>query len=155
MGTTELEQPLAASVLSVLYSTERNGKPAPTPSVLTATFVLILTFVLLFVLAAALLISVLPTAIFLVAATLIGRWGVDVSVPVLLHKINLLPTSVVGGAVLSPFLGMTGRHSQINRLLRHRDRRGTDHQGLRINHDRGRIVANVYTAIKARLTNRN
>src|SRR5512135_1892649 len=70
-------------------------------------------------------------------------------VPVVPHEEDALAAGVILVAVLSPMLGVTGRHAQIDR--REIQRYPFDHDGLAVDHLRLRIAADVDASIEARL----
>ncbi len=53
--------------------------------------------------------------VFAVAFTVLR--DVFVVVPVLLHEVDWLAAGIVLVAMLAPFLGVAGRHMQVNRLV--------------------------------------
>ncbi|OHX19161.1 hypothetical protein BI344_19065 [Chromobacterium sphagni] len=71
-------------------------------------------------------------------------------VPIISDKQNALPASSIVVAITFPMLDMPGRNSQINRIASAVTRLHDD--GLRGNHLRRRIVANIQTPVKARLS---
>ena len=82
-------------------------------------------------------------------------WHVLVLIPVALHKVNAFPAGAVAMAVLSPVLGVTGRHVQVDR--RAANRYPFDVNWLWIDDLRRRIAADIDAAIKPGLadTQRN
>jgi len=76
---------------------------------------------------------------------------IDIIVPPVTHEIDRLSASIIFAAVFAPFLLMTRRHVQVDRLIDNAGRRMPDHDGLCVNEFRSRIVSNVNAAIKTRL----
>lgn len=75
--------------------------------------------------------------------------------PLLLHKVHRLSAGVVTGAMFSPILLMAHWYVEVDRLALHRHWRRYDDHGLWRNQHRLRVVANIDTAINARLVDAN
>lgn len=78
---------------------------------------------------------------------------IDLSVPAIPNKIHGFPAGIVFTAIFLPFFCMPGRNSQVKGFFHHPDRRGMDHDRFPVNDLRLREIANVNTAVKARLAN--
>lgn len=93
--------------------------------------------------------TLIPLTMFLTIAR-----HINVVVPTILYKVDWMPACVVSTAMISPFLGVTGRHTQIERLVHDLPNRLNNHW-LGINQLWLRKTTNIQAAIKARLAYRN
>lgn len=84
-----------------------------------------------------------------IAMTLLVTWNIFVLVPAILHEVDPLAAGVVGAAVFAPVFRMAWRHMQVDR--RTANANPFDKDRLPIDNLRGRIAADVETAIEAGL----
>lgn len=78
--------------------------------------------------------------------------NINFVVPSILYKIDGSVASVVLSAMFAPFFLMSGRHVQINGLMHNVDRSPIDDHRARINDFRARVVSDINSAVKTRLT---
>ncbi len=90
------------------------------------------------------------SAVILSVSRLILR-HIDIVVPPVTHEVDRLSAGIIFAAVLAPFLLMTRRHVDVDRLIDNAGRCRPDHDRLCVDEFGSRIVSNVNAAIKTGL----
>lgn len=121
---------------------------------LTAIFVVVSALIMA-TSVAAMAATVVPSIVTKILSAIALFVLIPLSDPLLLHEIHLLAASVVAVTMFFPILPMPWWHIKINRLVLHRHRLPHNDHRLRSHQHRLRVIADIDSAINARLMNTN